>query len=213
MKHSLSPPELLAGDDGVVLGERFIVDGGFDFGQQTIGSAALVRFGCRRVALVAGPASRLPGVWTFWDHGVVYLIGATKKVRRKTFTHSLHNNTTRRGGLNFRVTQPTSQKPPRSLARCQIKKVSRTFWFFCPRSAACLSAVLKHLTDAPSRRRWAFCYHGDWRWLTEWLANQRQACCFQWRTREYTINQRSLAKWFYKNERFKVLSVPLVKKC
>lgn len=64
-----SPSELLPGDDGVVLGERFAADGGFYFGQQAAGAAVLARF-CSRAELDAGPASGVPGARTFGDHGV-----------------------------------------------------------------------------------------------------------------------------------------------
>lgn len=61
------PSEFFAGDDGVVVGERFVVDGGFDFGQEATDAAALVRFGCWAMQ-EAGSASRVPGAWTFGDH-------------------------------------------------------------------------------------------------------------------------------------------------
>ena len=69
----ISPSELFAGDDGVVVGERLAVDAGFDFGQQAADAAARARFGCQ-VVLEAGPASRAPGAGTFWDHGVVLTV-------------------------------------------------------------------------------------------------------------------------------------------
>lgn len=64
------PSELFTGDDGVVVGERLVVDGGFNFGQQAADAAALARFGYRAL-LDAGSVPRVAGAWAFRDHGVV----------------------------------------------------------------------------------------------------------------------------------------------
>lgn len=53
-----------------MVGERLVVDVGLDLGQQAADAAGLARFGCRAV-LAAAPAPRVPGAWTFGDHGVV----------------------------------------------------------------------------------------------------------------------------------------------
>ncbi len=63
------PPELFAGDDGVVIGERLVVHGRCDFGQQAAPAAARARFS--RAVREAGSAPRVPGAWTFGDHDVV----------------------------------------------------------------------------------------------------------------------------------------------
>lgn len=61
-----------------MVAKRFGVDGGFDFGQQAAGVAVPARFGCRTV-LDPGPASRLPGAWTFRDHCSVGAVGLFKQ--------------------------------------------------------------------------------------------------------------------------------------
>lgn len=63
------PSELSAGNNSVVVGERFVVDGGLDFGQQAADTAALARSGCV-VVMKAASASRVPGTRAFGDHGV-----------------------------------------------------------------------------------------------------------------------------------------------
>lgn len=40
------PSELSAGNNSVVVGERFVVDGGLDFGQQAADTAGLARSSC-----------------------------------------------------------------------------------------------------------------------------------------------------------------------
>lgn len=40
------PSELSTGNNSVVVGERFVVDGGLDFGQQAADTAALARSSC-----------------------------------------------------------------------------------------------------------------------------------------------------------------------
>lgn len=62
------PPQLPAGDHGVVVGERLLADAGPDLGQQAAGAAA--RFGGPAV-IQAGPTTRVFGSWTFGDHGAV----------------------------------------------------------------------------------------------------------------------------------------------
>lgn len=67
------PSELSTGDDGVVVGERFAVDGGSDFGHQAADAAALAR-AVRGAVMTAALASRVPGAWALGDHDVVKLV-------------------------------------------------------------------------------------------------------------------------------------------
>lgn len=65
-----SPPELLPGDDAVVLGERLLLDAALNPGQQSAAAAGRSRFDCRAVVVLeAAPGS---GVHprTLVDHGV-----------------------------------------------------------------------------------------------------------------------------------------------
>lgn len=62
-----------------MVGERLPAHGGLDLGQQAAdgagaplsGTRARARLGGRRAVLEAGSAPRLPGAWTFGDHGAV----------------------------------------------------------------------------------------------------------------------------------------------
>lgn len=74
------PAKLFAGDDGVVIGERLLVDGRFNFAQQTADAAARARFGSRG-PLEAGPVSGFAGAWAFRDHGS----GLFAKAKMKKF--------------------------------------------------------------------------------------------------------------------------------
>lgn len=62
------PSELSAGNNSVVVRERFVVDGGLDFGQQAADTTALARSSCV-VVMKAASASRVPGTRAFGDHG------------------------------------------------------------------------------------------------------------------------------------------------
>lgn len=80
---SVSPSELFAGDDCVVVGKKFLVNADFNFGQQAANAAGrLAWFGCGVLLMMLEPGSvsRVAAcVWTFGDHGVVF----TKKSRWK----------------------------------------------------------------------------------------------------------------------------------
>lgn len=66
------PSKFFAGDDGVVVGERFILDGCFDLGQQPASTTVLVGF-CSLAVMATRPTPRLAGPGTFRDHRVVWV--------------------------------------------------------------------------------------------------------------------------------------------